>query len=138
VDRLLRVAVGGALGSAARYLVSMLTAVWFGSEFPYGTLIVNLAGAFLIGLIQELGTEALLLPDNVRLFLTTGVMGGLTTYSTRDRETPGGRRLAPRMAQRRRHHRCLPGPVLPRHRGRPSSLDPQGVAPCEGSRASRS
>jgi CrcB protein len=87
VERLLFVAVGGAIGSAARYLVSILAAVWFGSEFPYGTLIVNLVGAFIIGLVQELGTEALLLPDNIRLFITTGMMGGLTTYSTFSYET---------------------------------------------------
>ncbi len=87
MERLLFVAVGGAIGSAARYLVSILAAVWFGSEFPYGTLIVNLVGAFIIGLVQELGTEALLLPDNIRLFITTGMMGGLTTYSTFSYET---------------------------------------------------
>jgi CrcB protein len=87
VERLLLVAVGGGIGSAARYLVSLLAVSWFGSEFPYGTLIVNLAGAFVIGLVQELGTEAVLLPDHLRLFVTTGVMGGLTTYSTFSYET---------------------------------------------------
>lgn len=87
MERLLLVAVGGGIGSAARYLVSLLAVSWFGSEFPYGTLIVNLAGAFVIGLVQELGTEAVLLPDHLRLFVTTGVMGGLTTYSTFSYET---------------------------------------------------
>jgi CrcB protein len=87
VERLLLIAVGGGLGSVARYLVSLLAAGWFGSEFPYGTFIVNLAGAFAIGLAQELGTEALLIPDDVRLFITTGMLGGLTTYSTFSYET---------------------------------------------------
>lgn len=87
MERLLLITVGGGIGSAVRYLASILAARWFGSEFPYGTLIVNLAGAFIIGLVQEVGTEALVLPDNVRLFLTTGILGGLTTYSTFSYET---------------------------------------------------
>jgi len=61
--------------------------VWFGAEFPFGTLIVNLSGAFIIGLVQELGTETVLIPDTARIFLTTGMMGGLTTYSTFSYET---------------------------------------------------
>jgi len=87
VERILLVALGGAIGSVMRYLTSILAAAWFGAEFPYGTLIVNLSGAFIIGVVQQLGTEALVIPDNVRLFLTTGMMGGLTTYSTFSYET---------------------------------------------------
>lgn len=87
MERLLLIIIGGGIGSAVRYLASILAARWFGSEFPYGTLIVNLAGAFIIGLVQEVGAEAFILPDNVRLFLTTGIMGGLTTYSTFSYET---------------------------------------------------
>jgi len=87
VERILLVALGGAIGSVIRYLTSILAAVWFGAEFPYGTLIVNLAGAFIIGVVQQLGTEAVVIPDNARLFLTTGMMGGLTTYSTFSYET---------------------------------------------------
>jgi CrcB protein len=87
VERILLVALGGAIGSVLRYLTSILAAVWFGAEFPYGTLIVNLSGAFIIGLVQELGTETVLIPDTARIFLTTGMMGGLTTYSTFSYET---------------------------------------------------
>ena len=87
MERILLVALGGAIGSVMRYLTSILAAAWFGAEFPYGTLIVNLSGAFIIGVVQQLGTEALVIPDNVRLFLTTGMMGGLTTYSTFSYET---------------------------------------------------
>jgi len=87
VERALLIMLGGALGTLLRYLASLLAARWFGAEFPYGTLIVNLSGAFVIGLVQELGTEALVIPDNARLFLTTGMMGGLTTYSTFSYET---------------------------------------------------
>jgi CrcB protein len=83
----LLVAFGGAIGSVLRYLVSLAAAHWLGAEFPYGTLIANLGGAFVIGLVQQIGSDTLLLPDNVRLFLTTGMMGGLTTYSTFSYET---------------------------------------------------
>jgi len=87
MERALLITLGGAISTALRYFTSLLAARWFGSDFPYGTLIVNLSGAFIIGLVQELGTETLLIPDNVRLFLTTGMMGGLTTYSTFSYET---------------------------------------------------
>lgn len=87
MERVLLVALGGAIGSVVRYLTSIVAALWLGAEFPYGTLIVNVAGAFMIGFVQQVGTEALLIPDNVRVFLTTGIMGGLTTYSTFSYET---------------------------------------------------
>jgi CrcB protein len=60
---------------------------WLGPGFPYGTLAVNVLGSFLIGLVQEVGTASLLIPDATRLFLTVGIMGGLTTYSTFSYET---------------------------------------------------
>jgi CrcB protein len=87
VERILLVALGGAMGSVMRYVTSTLAGVWFGVEFPYGTLIVNLSGALVIGLVQEVGRDALLIPDSARIFLTTGMMGGLTTYSTFSYET---------------------------------------------------
>ena len=87
MERALLITFGGAIGTLLRYLTSLVAAQWFGTEFPYGTLIVNLSGAFIIGLVQQLGTEALMIPDNTRLFLTTGMMGGLTTYSTFSYET---------------------------------------------------
>ena len=87
MERALLITFGGAIGTLLRYLTSLMAAQWFGTEFPYGTLIVNLSGAFIIGLVQQLGTEALMIPDSTRLFLTTGMMGGLTTYSTFSYET---------------------------------------------------
>lgn len=87
MERFLLICLGGAIGTGARCLTAIAAARWFGVEFPYGTLIVNLAGAFIIGLVQQLGTEALLIPDNTRFFLATGMMGGLTTYSTFSYET---------------------------------------------------
>jgi CrcB protein len=87
MERLLLIALGGAIGTILRYLTSVFAVRWFGPEFPYGTLLVNLSGAFIIGLVQELGTETVVISDNARLFLTTGMMGGLTTYSTFSYET---------------------------------------------------
>ena len=87
VERLLLVAVGGALGSAARYLVALGAVRWIGADFPYGTLLVNVAGAFLIGLVQGLAVDTGVMPERARLFLATGLMGGLTTYSAFAYET---------------------------------------------------
>ncbi len=87
MERLLLVAAGGAIGSALRYLVALAALGWLGPAFPWGTLAVNLAGSFLIGLVQSLATEGLVLGEEARLFLTTGVMGGVTTYSAFSYET---------------------------------------------------
>ena len=87
MERVLLIGFGGAIGTVLRYVTSGLAVKWLGADFPYGTLIVNLVGAFVIGLVQEIGAGTLLIPDEVRLFLTTGMMGGLTTYSTFSYET---------------------------------------------------
>jgi fluoride exporter len=87
VDRLLLICLGGAIGTGARYLTAIVAVEWLGPGFPYGTLLVNLVGSFLIGAVQQLGQEALLIPESARMFLTTGVMGGLTTYSAFSYET---------------------------------------------------
>jgi len=76
------VALGGALGSVARYWCSGIAARLIGETFPWGTLIVNVVGSFLIGLIQEVAITSVLIPETTRLFLTVGIMGGLTTYSS--------------------------------------------------------
>ena len=80
MTRLVLVALGGALGSVLRYLVANAAVAWAGPTFP-GTLAVNLVGSFLIGLVQSLAVESLSISEEARLFLATGVMGGLTTYS---------------------------------------------------------
>jgi fluoride exporter len=87
VPGLLLVALGGALGSVLRYLATALAVRWLGVDFPWGTLAVNLAGSFAIGLVNELGADALRLSPQARLFLATGVLGGLTTYSAFSYET---------------------------------------------------
>jgi len=85
--RLFLVCLGGALGSGVRYLVGLATIGWLGAGFPYGTLAVNLGGSFLIGAIQQLAITSLAVSEPTRLFLTVGVMGGLTTYSSFSYET---------------------------------------------------
>jgi CrcB protein len=87
VERFLVICLGGAIGTGLRYVTSGLAARWLGAEFPYGTLIVNVVGSFLIGLIQQIGTTTALVPETTRLFLTVGIMGGLTTYSAFSYET---------------------------------------------------
>jgi fluoride exporter len=86
VQRFVLVCAGGALGSGLRYLVAVAAVRWLGPEFPWGTLIVNLVGAFLIGLVQQLAANQIL-TEETRLLLSTGVMGGLTTYSAFSYET---------------------------------------------------
>jgi len=87
VERFIYICLGGAIGTGLRYLTSGVAARWLGADFPYGTLIVNVVGSFLIGLIQQVGTASLLIPETTRLFLTVGIMGGLTTYSSFSYET---------------------------------------------------
>jgi CrcB protein len=87
VERLLWVTFGSAIGGALRYLTSQLALALLGSSFPYGTLAVNLLGSFLIGVTMHVGLASNLLSPTLRLFLTSGVMGGFTTYSAFNYET---------------------------------------------------
>jgi fluoride exporter len=86
VINFLVVCSGGALGSGLRYLTALWTASRGWTAFPWATWIVNVVGCFFIMLIVTLAA-AVTMPANLRLFLTTGIMGGLTTYSTFDYET---------------------------------------------------
>ena len=87
MERFLLICLGGAIGTGLRYVTATLAVRWLGVDFPYGTLIVNIVGSFLIGLIQEVGLTSSLIPDTTRVFLTVGIMGGLTTYSSFSYET---------------------------------------------------
>lgn len=79
MERFLIVCGAGALGCGARYLV----ALWIDARaFPYATLVVNLIGSFAIALVLELSIRIAGFPPNLRLALTTGFLGGLTTYSS--------------------------------------------------------
>jgi CrcB protein len=76
------VALGGAIGSLLRYAVGLVALASFGPAFPWGTLIVNVVGCFVIGLVTQLAVAgAPGVSPTVRLFLATGVCGGFTTFS---------------------------------------------------------
>lgn len=78
------IALGGALGSVARYGCSSLAARWVGETFPWGTLIVNIAGSFAIGFFVGLtGPDGrIMVSPNARQFVTVGICGGYTTFSS--------------------------------------------------------
>ena len=78
------VALGSAIGGAARYWASGLVARWIGETFPWGTIAVNVLGSFLIGLVFTLtGPDGrILVPTAARQFMLVGVFGGFTTFSS--------------------------------------------------------
>jgi CrcB protein len=78
------IAIGSALGGVARYGCSLAVANWFGQTFPWGTLLVNILGSFIIGFFDGMagpGGRLMVAPD-VRLFVTVGICGGYTTFSS--------------------------------------------------------
>jgi len=85
--RVLLIGLAGALGTLSRYGVGVWAGRAFGTNFPYGTLIVNVAGCFLLALVAEIALSTTLISPTIRLTLTTGFMGGLTTYSSFNYET---------------------------------------------------
>ena len=88
IMKILLVLIGGGIGSLSRYGLSLLAAQLFGTKFPWGTLIVNLSGCFLIGLFFALADRGLnIMNPSIRLFFMTGLLGGLTTFSTYALET---------------------------------------------------
>ena len=78
---LLAIAVGGGLGSLARHYLSTIVYGFTGGTFPWGILAVNVLGGFAMGLIVELSALKLNVAPELRAFLTTGVLGGFTTFS---------------------------------------------------------
>ena len=74
--------LGAGVGGAARHGVNVWAVRAFGYDFPFGTLIVNVLGSFIMGLLVGFfAYRAGLVPQHLRLFLTTGVLGGFTTFS---------------------------------------------------------
>jgi CrcB protein len=79
---LVYVAIGGALGSMGRYLMAMFVGHYTGNSFPYGTLVINITGSTLMGvLIGWLGRTAPEHAREIQLFLAVGILGGYTTFS---------------------------------------------------------
>ena len=87
MSRFLWICLGGAAGTGARYLLSGWALSAFGPSFPYGTIGVNVLGSFLLGLLVPIFVATPALSPTLRLALTTGVMGGFTTYSAFNQET---------------------------------------------------
>jgi len=81
MNRVLSVAIGGAIGAVLRYLVQNWSLGRVGAAFPYGTLVVNVSGAFWIGLIMTFLLNHVHISPLWRVFLVTGILGGYTTFS---------------------------------------------------------
>ncbi|HVA36640.1 MAG TPA: fluoride efflux transporter CrcB [Candidatus Dormibacteraeota bacterium] len=80
---ILAVGIGGALGSMLRYVVSVLVTERAGPGFPWGTLLINVTGSFILAVIAELSTTRVItLNPLARVLLTVGFVGGYTTFST--------------------------------------------------------
>lgn len=86
MTRLVLVAAGGAAGAVARYLVGGFVAERWGTSFPLGTLLVNVSGSFLLGLLITLTTDRFVSPG-LRATLGVGFLGAYTTFSTFQYET---------------------------------------------------
>lgn len=95
----LLLSLAGGVGAAARLVVDGLIRGKFGSSFPFGTLIINVTGSFLLGVITGM-TMSHLVSSDLRLILGTGLMGGYTTFSTASFETV-------RLIQSRRYRAAL-------------------------------
>jgi CrcB protein len=87
MGRFLLVCLGGAAGTGARYLIGTWAVKTFGPGFPWGTLLINALGSFLIAVVLNVGLGRAMLSADLRLMLATGVLGGFTTYSAFNFET---------------------------------------------------
>ena len=81
MTKLLIIAIGGAIGAVLRYAVSGLPYKYFDAVFPYGTMLVNLSGAYIIGILFAF-SERVEIPTEWRLFVFIGILGAYTTFST--------------------------------------------------------
>lgn len=86
MNNLLLVALGGSIGAVFRYLISIFMIQVFGSSFPFGTLLVNVLGSFLMGVIYALGQLSHISPE-LKALIGVGLLGALTTFSTFSNET---------------------------------------------------
>jgi CrcB protein len=82
MDKVLWISMGAVLGANLRYWVGDWAAQRFGSSFPYGTLLINLTGSFLLGLIISMALENFMIDPHLRLLLMIGFLGSYTTFST--------------------------------------------------------
>ncbi len=87
MDRYVVVLAGAGLGGLARFIVGTAIMAKWGGRFPMGTLVINVTGSLLIGILMTLLTERFTPHPNWRLFLVAGVLGGYTTFSSFEYET---------------------------------------------------
>ena len=83
----LSIAVGGAIGCVSRYFVAQLVQQRAGPDFPFGTLLINITGSFLLGFLMRYALQSGAISAETRALLTTGFCGGYTTFSTFSYET---------------------------------------------------
>jgi len=81
MNMLVAIALGGGIGALGRHFLSSAVVAIMGSAFPWGIFVVNILGGFLMGLIVELGALKIDYSLQTRAFLTTGLLGGFTTFS---------------------------------------------------------
>ncbi|AQS36257.1 camphor resistance protein CrcB [Shewanella psychrophila] len=86
MNNILFVALGGSIGAVFRYLISIFMVQLFGSAFPFGTLLVNILGSFMMGIIYALGEVSEVSPE-IKAMVGVGLLGALTTFSTFSNET---------------------------------------------------
>jgi len=82
VKNIILIGFGGFLGSIARYFVSRLNLYWGFMSIPFGTLIVNILGCFVIGFLTGISEKSNILTTELRMFLMVGICGGFTTFSS--------------------------------------------------------
>ena len=82
VTQLVQVVIGAGIGGGLRYAVGGWVSERWGTSFPWHTFLINMSGAFLLGLLMALSLERDIGSPSLRLFLGVGVLGGFTTFST--------------------------------------------------------
>lgn len=82
LSHLLWICLAGAIGTGARYLTSEFVQHSFGEAFPHSIFLVNIAGSFLMSVVMVIGLNTTAIPPTTRIILTTGLLGGFTTYSS--------------------------------------------------------
>lgn len=76
------ICLAGAVGTGARYLTSVTVQHYLGEIFPHSTFLINVAGSFLISVVMVVGLNTTVIPPMLRIVITTGLLGGFTTYSS--------------------------------------------------------
>ena len=80
--QIILISFGGAIGALSRYTLSNVISKGYGTNFPLGTLAVNLVGCFAIGIIWQISEEHIPISNNAKLFFFVGLLGAFTTFST--------------------------------------------------------